>query len=136
MGLISFALLVAFTLLYLSKSIASKPAFVNTAVDKISANIDKLALYGAAFALVCALLTPVLIYSGLNMLVRLAANLLIILMASPWVYAQLAPKFQDKINPAILEEINNFLGWINRHERYIGFAGAAFAVLMFLIVFA
>ncbi len=132
LGLISLILLIAFTLLYISKSLNNKPAFLNTAVDKISIHLDKIALYGAAYAAICVLLTPVLIYSGVNMMVRLIANLLIILMAVPSIYAQFGPKYQDKINPAILEEINNFLGWINANEKYIGWAGVVMAVLMVL----
>jgi hypothetical protein len=136
MGLLTFAFVLAFTLLYISKSLDNKPAFVSNAVDKINQNINMIALCGFLFALVSILLTPVLIYSGANMLIRLLANALIVLMALPSVAHQWLPKYQDKINPAILEEIRNFIGWISKNEKYVGYAGAAASVLMFLIIFA
>lgn len=135
MGLVSFVLLVAFSILYLSKSLPSKPAFLTTAVEKIEANLEKISLYGAIFAGVCIVLTPVLIYSGANMLVRLVANILIVLMALPTLSHGLLPKYQDRINPAIYEELRNFVGWIGKQERYIAYAGVGVSVLMFLILF-
>jgi hypothetical protein len=135
MGLITLALLLAFTAVSISKSLSKKPAFVTTAVEKISDNLDKLALYGAGYALLCTLLTPVLVYSGGDMIIRLISNILIIVLALPSVSAQLLPKFQEKISPAILDEIKNMIDVLTKQEKYLGYAGAALSVLMFLVIF-
>ena len=133
MSLVTFVLLVAFTLVYAGNAIPNKPAFVDKITAAVNANIDKIALYGAAFALVAALLT-LIAHSGLGMFVRFLSNLLIVAMALPWASAQLLPKFQDKIGAGNAEKVNKVVALIKSQEKYIGFAGAGLSVLMFLIV--
>jgi hypothetical protein len=135
MGLITLALLLAFTAIYLSKSFSKSPAFVTKAVGKINDNLDQVALWGSAYALACVLLTPILVYSGGDMFIRLISNLLIITLALPYVAEQLLPKFQEKINPAIFEEIKNIVGWVSKQEKYLGYAGAAVSVILFFVLF-
>jgi hypothetical protein len=135
MGLVTLALLLAFTAIYLSKSFSKKPAFVTTAVEKITDNLDKVALWGSAYALISAVLTPVLVYSGGDMFVRLISNIMVIIMALPYVSGQLLPKVQEKINPAILDEIKNIVARVSKQEKYIGYAGAAISVILFFVLF-
>src|SRR5436190_862191 len=131
MGLVTLAFLLAFTALYLSKSLEKKPEFVNQAVTKINDHLDKVSLYGAVYAVVAALLTLIMVYGGGDMFVRLTANIMIILMALPFVFEKMMPKFQEKMNPVIIEEAKNVVGWVTKQEKYVGYAGAVISLLLF-----
>ena len=135
MGLITLALITAFSLLYLSKSLEKKPAVMTRAVDLISSNLDKVALWGAVYGVIGVVFTLVMVYSGSDMFVRLVANLLIIMMALPFVFEKMLPKFQEKLNPVIIEESKNMIGFITRQEKYVGYIGAAFSLILFAILF-
>ncbi|MCE9508654.1 MAG: hypothetical protein K8R48_10155 [Alphaproteobacteria bacterium] len=135
MVLITLAFLLAFTALYLSKSLEKKPEFVTKAVEKISANLDTVALAGVVYGLVAAILALIMV-SGGGMFLRFVGNILIVLMALPFVFEQQLPKFKEKINPAIIEEIRKVIGKISKQEKYVGYAGAAVSVLLFAIAFS
>jgi hypothetical protein len=135
MGLITLVLVLAFSLLYLSKSLEKKPAAMSQAVDKINMHIDQLAFWGAIYGLVMAILTLIMGYSGSDMFVRLLANIMIVVMALPFVFDRLLAKFGEKVNPAIQEEAKNIVGWITKQEKYIGYVGAAIGVLLFAVLF-
>ncbi len=135
MGLITLAILVALTLLYVSKSLEKKPEFVTTVVAKISENIDKVALYGAIYGLVVAILSLIMISGAVDMLVRLIANVMIVVMALPFILEKLLEKFAAKLNPVIIEEAKTFSAWVVKQEKYVGYAGAGAAVLLFAVLF-
>ena len=135
MGLVTLVFLLAFTALYLSKSLEKKPEMMTQIVGKISDNLDKVALWGAGYAAVAAVFSLIMGYSGGDMFVRLLSNVMIILMALPFVFEQLLPKFQEKANPAILEEAKNFVGFVTKQEKYVGYAGAAAGLLLFAVLF-
>jgi hypothetical protein len=135
MGLVTLGFLLAFTVLYLSKSLEKKPEFVSQAVTKINDHLDKVSLYGAAYAAIAALLTLIMVYGGGDMFVRLTANIMIILMALPFVFEKMMPKFQEKMNPVIIEEAKNVVGWVTKQEKYVGYAGAVISLLLFAVLF-
>lgn len=129
-SILSFVFLLSFTLIYVSKSLEKKPAAVTQVVDKINANVNQIALWGAVCGAVGALLTLIVSYSGGEMTIRLLANVMIVLMALPYIFDKLVTKFGDKINPAIESEAKNLVGWISRQEKYVGYAGAVFTFLL------
>ena len=90
---------------------------------------------GAAYAVVAALLTLIMVYGGGDMLVRLLANVMIVLMALPFVCEKMVPKFQEKMNPVIIEEVKNFTTWLTKQEKYIGYVGAVISLLLFAVLF-
>lgn len=135
MGLLTLVFLLAFTALYLSKSLEKKPELMTQAVGKISTHLDKVALWGAGYAAVAAIFSLVMGYSSGDMFVRLVSNVMIILMALPFVFQQLLPKFQEKANPAIIEEAKNFVGFVTKQEKYIGYIGAGAGLLLFAVLF-
>lgn len=135
MGLVTFFFILVFTALYLSKSLENKPAFLIQAVEKIEANLDKVSLYGAIYGLIAALMTLIMVYSGTEMLIRLISNILITLMALPFVFDRAALNFQEKINPAILSEARSLVGWVSKNEKAIGYAGAVCSLLLFAVLF-
>ncbi|MBI3441521.1 MAG: hypothetical protein HY052_06945 [Proteobacteria bacterium] len=134
MGLITLILLLSFTALSLSKSLTKKPGFVNQVVAKVTTHLDKLSLWGSGYAVVSAIIF-IAIYGGGSMFVRLFADMLIILMALPFVLEQLLPKFQEKLNPVIIEELKHVVGWVTKQDKYIGYAGAIISLLLFAVLF-
>lgn len=137
MGLITLAFLLAFTALYLSKSLEKKPEFVNQAVEKINSNLDKLAVWGAAYAAICVVLTLLMAYSSAGgMLVRLLANLLVVVMALPFAFEQLLPKFEAKLGAKTVEKTRAAIACITKQEKYVGYAGGAISLLLFAVLFS
>lgn len=135
MGLITFLMLGAFSLLYISKTWENKPAFVQTAVDFLNRNLEMLAIVGLVYGLVAAILTPIMIYLPLDMFVRLIANVMIIVMALPYSFDKIATKYSGKMNSAVEKEGRNFVGWISANEKTVGIAGAVVTVLLFAVIF-
>lgn len=135
MGLVTLVLLFAFVALYLSKSLDKKPEAMTSAVEKISGNLDKLALWGGAYGVAATLLTPVMGFGGGDMFIRFISNVMIMMMALPFVFNRFLPKFEEKLNPAILEEVKNFVGFITKQEKYVGYAGAVIGILLFAVLF-
>ena len=135
MGLITLLFLLALTLSYFGKFWEGKPDFIAGIIDKINANMSQVALWGALYGLVMIVLTLVMGYSGGDMIVRFLANLMIVIMALPFVFERLLAKFESKINPAIATELRNIVGWITRQQKYVSYAGLALCLILFGAVF-
>ncbi len=135
MGLITLIFITAFTILYLSNALEKKPELVTKAAEQIKAHIDQLALWGAAYGAIALVLTLLMNANGGDMLIRFLANIMVIVMALPFIFDKIAAKFQAKANPAILEEVKHAVGWVTRQEKYIGYVGAALSLLLFAVVF-
>lgn len=135
MGLVTLLFVVAFAALYLSRSLANKPELLVRVTDKINTHIDRLAVWGAAYGLACFFLTLLIRYTTVDMLIRLVANAMIVVMALPFIFDKLTAKYQEKVNPAIMDEARHFVAWISKQEKNIGYAGAACGVLLFVILF-
>jgi hypothetical protein len=135
MGLITFFLLGAFSLLYISKSIPNKPAFVDKAVTAIADNIDKLAMIGVIYGLIAAFLTPLTNMGVIDMLVRLLANLMIVILALPYTFDKIVAKYQEHLNGPIVEEFSILVKRIVRQEKLFGIIGTSLTVLLFAVIF-
>jgi hypothetical protein len=136
LGLMTLFFLVAFTLFYLGKSLENKPDFLNKAVEKITDNLDHLALWGLIYSLLAILLAPLAgLKFGFAFLVSFVANLAIFLMVLPLALENIATKYQDKINTAVLEEARRLVGWITGQEKYLGYVGAVVSFLLFVVLF-
>jgi formate/nitrite transporter FocA (FNT family) len=135
MGLITLLFLLAFTVLYLSKSLEKKPELLAQAAEKIDAYINDIALWGVCYGFIVALLTILMNYNGADFLVRFFANIWVVIMALPYVFERGVDKFREKMNSAIIEESRKMISWISRKEKYVGYAGAVLSVLLFAVVF-
>jgi len=136
MGLVTLLLLGAFTLLYLSKSIAKKTNSVEKAVKWIQSNMRYLALGGVIYGFAAFCLTPIVGgMTPLNMCVRLWANLLLMAMALPYCFDSLVSRYREKINAAILEESRAVITWVSGNEKIFGIVGGISCVLLFVMVF-
>ena len=134
MGLITFCALAAFTLLYLSASIKKKPPAVEKALVLIKANMNYLGAGCVLYGFFAAFVTPLTVYSAVDMIVRLVANLLLIVMAGPYAFTTYESKVAAKINGAILDEMKHLVYWPTRNEKYLGLAGATMCGLVFVFV--
>ncbi len=134
-GLISLAFLVAFTMLYLSKSMASKPKFMEDVVAKISANIETLSFWGVLYGLGAGLLSMIMARDPMELFIGFAAHVFLIVMALPYSFDRLSAKCAGKVNEAIMSETKSLVGWFTRQEKYIGYAAVAVAVLYFAVLF-
>ena len=135
MGLISFLLISAFTLLYLSSAIPNKPVFVEKTLAFIKQNLNYLAMGGLIFGFVAFCITPIAGYGGTDILIRMLADLLIVVMAIPYTFEKLIAQHEAKINAAILKEVRNLIVTISAKDKVIGIAGAVLAVLLFATIF-
>ncbi|MFH1157686.1 MAG: hypothetical protein V1721_02195 [Pseudomonadota bacterium] len=141
MGLITLMFLLALTVLYLGKAMKKKPEILTQTIEKITAHIDVIALWGAVYGVVAASLTIIMFFSPSEMLLRLAANVLIVLMALPFIFdrivAKLDEKFHEKMqmNPAIVREAKHIVEWVTRKEEYIGYVGGVVSLFLFAVIF-
>lgn len=135
LGLITLILLGAFSLLYVSKSIDSKPEFLTKAIAFISTNIDMLAMVGLVYGLIAAVLTPIASLNTTEMLIRFLANIMLMLLALPYSFERLATKYGPKMNEALVAEFRTFTSRIATHEKIFGIAGAVLTLLLFAVLF-
>lgn len=133
MGLITFVLLSAFTLLYVSSAVPKSIKFANHALVVIKQHINYLAIAGVVYGFAALVVTPFL--SGSDLLIRLLANFLLILMALPYIFERSVAQYEAKINAAILKEFRAMISSISRHEKLIGTMGVVSSVLLFATVF-
>lgn len=135
MGIVTLLLLGAFTLVYLSKSIPKKPPFLEEALAFLFDNMKYLGVGGVIYGLLDAIITPIKIYQVDYMVVRILADVMIVMMALPFCFDKLIEKHRSKINAAVLEEISNSIEWVRSRDKIVGGAGAVLVVLMFAFVF-
>jgi hypothetical protein len=138
MFIISLATLffsVTFTLLYLSKSIQSKPEWMVKAVNKITDNIDKISFIATFYGIAGGALTLVFVSSQLQLIVQFLVNILVIMLALPYSFERLIAKYKEKLNPAIYRETKLFVTWIEKNEQILGYVGGVSSFLLFAVVF-
>jgi hypothetical protein len=135
LGLVTLALVGAFTLLYLSSALAGKAPFLEKTLTFIRAHLNNLALGGVIYGFIAFCIAPIMIWLPLDMFVRMAANLLLVVMALPFAFDRLLGSHEAKINSAIMKEVRNGISLISRNEKYIGIAGAIIAILLFATLF-
>ena len=135
LGLITLIMLGAFSLLYISKSIATKPDFINKILKFITDNIEMIALIGVIYGIVAAILTPIASLSSTEMLIRFIANLLLVVLALPYTFDRLVVKYGHKMNSAITEEVRALINRITGLEKIFGIIGCVVTVLLFAVLF-
>jgi hypothetical protein len=136
MGLITLIVIIAFTAFYLGRSMeGNRPEQLTLVVDKMIAHIDLIAKWSGIYGVAAAALTLVMRYTPGDMLIRLVCNVLICLMALPFIFNRLTEKYHGKVNAAIMEEAKNVVGWISRNEKYVSYIAAACSAILFFTIF-
>ena len=135
MGLVTFLLLGAFTLLYMEATIEKKPDFVVKAVSFLRENLDRLSIITLIYALIAALITPIMVWSGVDMIVRLSANVMLIVMTLPLCYDRIVAKAQPGENSVLFRELGNVVRKINAREKLVGTIALVVLILLFAVLF-
>ncbi len=134
-GFFSLLLLGAFSLLYISASWTDKPGFINKAVAFLSENIKKLSLIGVGYGLFAIIVVPLTRATGMEIIITLLANILIVLMALPYAFEHIMEKLGDRANPTVRDESYKLISWISTQGRLVGIVGCVFTLLLFGFVF-
>lgn len=136
MGLITLFFLGVFSILYVGKGLDKKPDLLVKALDNIHTNLNRLGLWGTVYGLVALVLAPITISNdNMGLLIRVFANLVLIIAALPYSIDFLIGKFQSSLNETLTNEIRNSVGWISRHEKVVGYVIAGFTLLLFSVLF-
>jgi len=136
MGLITLLFLTAFSLLLFSRSFGRKPAALEDVIDKLSDTVDQFSFWAFSYGLAAFLLTLILpFYSSGEMLLRLVANGILVVIALPFVCDRLTQKYESRINATVLAEVKNFAGWLSKNEKILTYAGGLAALLLFSSIF-
>lgn len=140
LSLITLCSLAVFTLIYLSAMIAKKPPALEKAINAIKQNIDMLSVLAVAYGFVALTAMPILM-SGLPkneaalMILPMLANLILIIMALPYMFHKVEPTLEKKLNGAIFNELKGAISGITAKEKIIGIIGGVFAVVMLVVGF-
>jgi hypothetical protein len=134
LSLATFLLLLAFTVFHLSKTMEKKPPVLEKVMSKMAAHMDALALWSVVYGLVASVLVLLTTADSGILLVNLAANILITLMALPFSFDNILVKIGHQgDNPAIIEEARNLVNWVIKNERFISYAGVAVCIMLFAV---
>ena len=135
MAIITFLLLCAFSLIYLSNSIPKKPPAVEKAIAFLFDNMKYLGVGAVIFGVVDAIITPIVVVKFDYMIVRMLGDAMIVVMALPFCFDKMVEKFKDKMNTALVDVFRGSVEWIRSKDKIVGGVVAAFAVLVFVFVF-
>ena len=141
MGLITLVLLLAFTVLYLSKFLKKKPDILTQVVEKITEHIDVIAVWGVLYGIIATSMTIIMTFGPAEMLLRFSANVMIILMSLPFVFDRIVEKLDEKfhekmrMNPAIVKEAKHIVEWVTRKGECVGYTGIVVSLLLFAVIF-
>lgn len=138
-ALITVCALAAFSLIYLSAAMPKKSPGLEKALAAIKKNIDLISTVAAAYGLVAFLAQPIFM-SGLPMslaaymLLPMLANLVLIIMALPYMFHKIEPLIEKRLNTAIFSELKGAISGITEKEKIFGYAGAGLAFILLLIM--
>lgn len=136
MALTSLILLVVFTAFYFNRTLEKKPAPLARLAEKLEPHMAQVGYWGAIYGLAVMLLTLVFRYSSFDMLIRLVANFVIVVMALPFVADKVIAVLREKVkNPAIVDEAQSWIGWISKNEKIVSYIGAGCAGVLFFVLF-
>ena len=135
MGLITLLVTIAFTVLYYGRSMEKKPEPLVLVTNKIMTHVGQIAYWGGVYGIVAAFLTLLMRYGISDMFIRLLNDVMICLMALPFIFDKLTEKYNGKVNAAILEEARNLVGWVSRNEKAVSYIGTVCAARLFFTLF-
>lgn len=132
--ILTFVSLLAFSVFHISKTMEKKPEPLVRAVDKMTAHINDVAYWSVLYSVAAIPLTLLFIRNPGDKLISMLASVLVIMLALPFSFDRLLAQFGEKLNnPAVVEEIRNFVAWINRYEKVVSYVGAVFCVLLLTV---
>lgn len=124
-NIITLCILGLFSLVYLSSGLKS-PA-VDKVMNILRPHVDNLAVVGVIFGLLAACSIPLQIGVPKYMFIYMFANIVLVLLALPYMLHRFEKKLEGKANTAILSEIRGSLSFITNNEKTFGIVGACAA---------
>lgn len=140
LSLITLCSLAAFTLIYLSAAMSKKPPALEKIINGIKQNMDMISVLAVIYGFIAFMMVPVLMRGlpkneAAMMILPMLANLVLIVMALPYMFHKLEPTLEKKLNGAIFNELKGAISGITAKEKIIGYIGGAFAVVMLVLGF-
>lgn len=137
MGLISFVLLFIITAVYLNNYITKKPEFINSLVSKVQENMAPLVKWGALYAVlasVVSLFSMTAFCCGISCVLKLLANLMILVMLSPALVETYSGKIKEMFGEKAVTISGLAVKFLKKQEKYIGYAGAIVCIMLFVSI--
>ncbi len=134
MGLITLVLLLALTAVYLNRVLEKKPAILAKVVALVDENADYFGIV-AIYAAAAAVLSLVMMLTNCSNVVKLVANLMIIVMLLPNLVVKYEGLIVEKAGEKVKAQLDKVVVLVKAQEKYIGYAGAAVAALMLVFMF-
>ncbi len=135
MGLMTLLLLLAFTLLYLNKALVLNHELLRRVADKVAEDLDRMALWGAIYAVAAIFLVLIVPYNTGDVIIRLIANMMIVVMALPYMFEKVVIRYQANIPAKAVDETRKIAGMVTTQGKYFGYAGFIISLLLFAVLF-
>ena len=139
MALVTLVLLLVFCARPLRAALENPPHWLVRVAEEVETRIDPLAMWVLVYALASIFLTPFFVTGTLDVLVRLWAGIMLLLLAlpegTPQVLRTLASRTGEQANEAIAESLNDIVQGVGRHHKTLGYIGLAVALVLFAILF-
>lgn len=134
MALITLVLLLVFCTLVLHPRLSAPPHWLTRVRTETEARLDPLAMITMIYALFGILLSPFFAYYPFDIMARLFANVILLLLALPAGAEQLVRHFSSRspeaTNEAVMESLGDIINGFARWQQVLAFAGLAAAVLL------
>jgi hypothetical protein len=139
MALVTLVLLLVFCAVPLRERMAHPPVWLVRLTDWVAVRIDPMAMWVMIYALASIFLTPFFVTGTLDVLVRLFAGIMLLLLVLPEAVPQLIRQLQSRsgeaVNEAIAESLGDIIEAIARHRATLAYAGLLVAALLFAVLF-
>lgn len=138
MALVTLILLLLAAAVPLREKMAHPPVWLVRVTDAVTTRIDPLAMWVLVYALASIFLTPFFVTGTLDVLVRLFASIMLLLLVLPEGAAQTMREMQtrtgEETNAAIAESLGDIVDGVARYRPALAYVGFATAVLLFAVL--
>lgn len=139
MALVTLLLLLLFCAPPVRASMANPPQWLVKVSDELTARIDPVAMWVLVYALASIFLTPLFVSGTLDVLVRLFASIMLLLLAlgdgAPQLMRAINTRTGEQTNEAIAESLNDIIAGVVRQQKLLSYIGLAASVLLFAVLF-
>ncbi len=139
MALVTLLLLLLFCAPPIRTAMEHPPQWLGRIADELTARIDPVAMWVLVYALLSIFLTPFFVTGTLDVLVRLFASIMLLLLAlpegAPQLMRKIAERSGEQANEAIAESLNDIIAGIGRNQKIMAYIGMGAAVLLFAVLF-
>lgn len=137
LAIISVVVLAALSLLAFGEGTLNRPEPLEKIYQKLEGVRTRLGYWGIIYGFIAFVLSLVIIAPAEDMIMRVIANIMIIVIALPFGYLSLMRHFPDINNyPAVAHESRNLVEKIHAKHKFLGLVGAGIALVLFVVTFS